>query len=101
MVIDTYGQGAIGCTPYDPTVFDNAFVSYSKDSSTSAEKEDMDVFTFKHARIGGIISGAVTDITSANDAPTEYFTIDGQRISHPSHGIYIVRKGNTVSKVIL
>ena len=101
MVIDTYGQGAIGCTPYDPTVFDNAFVSYSKDSSTSAEKEDMDVFTFKHARIGGKISGAVTDITSTNDAPTEYFTIDGQRISHPSHGIYIVRKGNTVSKVIL
>lgn len=101
MVIDTYGQGAIGCTPYDPTVFDNATVSYSKDPSTSAEKEDTDIFTFKHARIGGKVSGSITDITTASDAPAEYFTIDGKRVSRPSHGIYIVRKGTTASKVIL
>lgn len=49
MVIDTYGQGAIGSTPHDPTTLDNAFTAYSKDSSTSAEKGDKDVFTYKHA----------------------------------------------------
>ena len=101
MVIDTYGQGAIGCTPYDPTVFDNASASYSKDPSTSAEKEDMDIFTFKHARIGGNDVDSVTHVTTTSDAPTEYFTIDGRRISKPSHGIYIVRKGSSASKVIM
>ena len=100
MVIDTYGQGAIGCTPYDSTVFDNANVSYSKDPSTSAEKEDTDIFTFKHARIGGSV-GAVMDITTSTDAPAEYFTIEGRRVSKPSHGLYIMRKGTEVSKVIL
>ena len=101
MVIDTYGQGATGATPYDPCVFDNAATPYSKDNSTSAEKEDTDIFTFKHARIGGKVSGSITDITTASDAPAEYFTIDGKRVSRPSHGIYIVRKGTTASKVIL
>lgn len=101
MVIDTYGQGAIGCTPYDSTVFDNANVSYSKDPSTSAEKEDADIFTFKHARIGGSVGGAVMDITTSTDAPAEYFTIEGRRVSKPSHGLYIMRKGTEVSKVIL
>ena len=100
MVIDTYGQGAIGCTPFDSTVFDNANASYSKDSSTSAEKEDMDTFTFKHARIGGKIEGSVTDITTDTDGPAEYFTIEGLRVSKPSRGFYIVRKGSAVSKVI-
>lgn len=103
MVIDTYGQGAIGCTPYDPTVFDNAAAAYSKDSSTSAEKEDKDIFTYKHARIGGKVISSVTDIRTdeATDAPTEYYTIDGIRVSEPTHGLYIIRRGTKVTKAIL
>lgn len=34
------------------------------------------------------------------DASAEYFTIDGRRVNAPENGIYIVRKGNTVTKVI-
>ncbi|MDE5642646.1 MAG: chitobiase/beta-hexosaminidase C-terminal domain-containing protein [Muribaculaceae bacterium] len=103
MVIDTYGQGAIGSTPYDPAVFDNATTSYSKDPSTSAEKEDTDVFTFKHARIGGKLSSSVIDLPADNaeEAPAEYFTIDGLRVQNPTSGLYIVRCGDKVSKVIL
>lgn len=103
MVIDTYGQGAIGSTPYDPTVFDNASVPYSKDPSSSAEKEDMDIFTSKHARIGGKLTGAVIEVPAdeADNAPAEYYTIEGIRVANPGHGLYIVRKGNKVSKVIL
>ena len=99
MVIDIYGQGATGCTPYDSTVFDNASAPYSKDSSTSAEKEDMD--TFKHARIGGKVATSVAPTTTDTDAPAEYFTIEGRRVNKPTHGIYIVRNGSAVSKVIL
>lgn len=103
MVIDTYGQGATGCTPYDPTVFDNANVPYSKEGSTSAEKEDTDIFTYKHARIGGKVQSGVTDLPTDEsvDAPAEYFTIDGMQVAEPSHGLYIVRRGSKVTKVIL
>ncbi len=101
MVIDTYGQGAIGCTPYDPTVFDNAAESYSKDPSSSKEKEDKDIFTYKGARIGGVVGSAVAEIDTDLDLPVEYYTIDGLRVAEPTHGLYILRQGKRVSKVIL
>lgn len=103
MVIDTYGQGATGCTPYDPCVFDNANVSYSKDPSTSKEKEDTDIFTSRHAQIGGKINSSVKDLDQelCNNSPAEYYTIDGMKVSNATHGLYIVRRGNKVSKVIL
>lgn len=103
MVIDTYGQGATGCTPYDPTVFDNANTPYSKEGSTSAEKEDTDYFTYKHARIGGKVWAGVDELPASDnsDTPAEYYTIDGQRVAHPSHGLYIMRKGGNAVKVIL
>lgn len=103
MVIDTYGQGAIGSTPYDPCVLDNGSTSYSKDPSTSAEKEDMDIFTYKHARIGGKISASVEELPTdkADETPAEYYTIEGIRVANPSHGLYIERRGDKVTKVIM
>lgn len=102
MVIDTYGQGAIGCTPYDACVFDNANVPYSKESSTSKEKEDTDIFTSRHARIGGKVGSSVENVLYDNStAPIEYYTLDGIKVSNPSRGIYIVRQGTKVTKVIL
>lgn len=101
MVIDTYGQGAIGCTPYDPTVFDNANVSYSKDPSTSAEKEDKDIFTSRHARIGGTADSGVEEVEAAPQGEAEYYSLQGVRVLNPSAGIYIVRRGNKTVKEIV
>lgn len=104
MVIDTYGQGAIGCTPYDPTVFDNATVSYSKDPSSSKEKEDTDIFTYKHARIGGKVEMSTVEeiaIRPVEDFAPEYYTLQGVKVSNPSKGIYIVRRGSKVSKEVI
>ncbi len=36
-----------------------------------------------------------------NDAPAEYFTIDGRAVAEPAKGhIYIVRQGKKVSKIV-
>lgn len=102
MVIDTYGQGAIGSTPYDPTVFDNAKTPYSKDESSSAEKEDKDVFTYAHARIGKAALDNIdinNFVEEAVESEPEYYNLQGLRVMNPSNGIYIVRRGNKVSKV--
>lgn len=105
MVIDTYGQGATGSTPYDPTCFDNATTPYHGDDSSSAEKNDEDCFTYKHARIGKLsTSGGVENVNAAvaeSDAPVEYYNLQGVRVDNPQPGIYIRRQGSKVSKVLL
>lgn len=53
MWISTHGTSATSSIPYDPTCFDNALEEYSKDPSTSQEKEDVDTFTYAMARVGG------------------------------------------------
>lgn len=103
MVIDTYGQGATGSTPYDPTVFDNANEPYSKDNSSSAEKEDKDTFTYAHARIGHLCSSGIDTqaIDTDADAAPEYYNLQGVRIANPTPGqLYIKRQGTKVSKHI-
>lgn len=68
MIIDTYGQGAIGCLPYDPTVFDNVKTDYSKDPSSSMEKEDKDLFTYAMARVGKAPEQQSVDTVDASSA---------------------------------
>lgn len=47
-------------------------------------------------------SGIQDAVADADEAPAEYFTLQGVRISHPRQGgLYIVRTGNSVSKVII
>ena len=106
MVIDTYGQGATGWTPHDPTVLDVASTPYSKDESSSAEKEDKDVFTYAHARIGKLRSSAgVNSPVSAadnSDAPAEYYNLQGMPVVNPTPGnLYIKRQGTNVAKVVM
>lgn len=50
--VSTFGTSGMDCIPYDGSMIDNAAKPYSKDPSTSAEKEDEDYITVKLARIG-------------------------------------------------
>ena len=51
--VSTFGTSGMDSLPYDKSMSDNADQPYSKDSSTSMEKEDEDHITCKLARIGG------------------------------------------------
>lgn len=35
------------------------------------------------------------------DAPVEYYTLQGIRVENPAHGLYIMKKGNKVVKIVL
>ena len=35
------------------------------------------------------------------DSPAEYYNLQGVRVQNPDHGLYIVRQGSTVSKVLV
>ena len=51
--VSTFGTSGMDSLPYDKSMSDNAHKPYSKDPSTSMEKEDEDHITCKLARIGG------------------------------------------------
>ncbi len=46
-------------------------------------------------------SSAITDITVDENAPVEYFNLQGIRVENPENGLYIRRQGNKVTKVLV
>lgn len=53
MHISTFGESGVASIPADDSMYDVAEESYSKDTSSTAEKEDTDVITASLARLGG------------------------------------------------
>ena len=52
MLVATFGTSGMDSLPYDTSMSDNADQSYSKDPSTTKEKEDDDNITVPFAYIG-------------------------------------------------
>ncbi len=52
---------------------------------------------------GDVFSGAgIGNVTVADEnAPVEYFNLQGVRVENPSNGLYIRRQGNTATKVLV
>ena len=69
MAIATYGSSGIGSLPADMTMLDVAGEAYSKDDSTSQEKEDEDLVTVGLAQLGK--SSGVTTPTTKKPVETE------------------------------
>ena len=46
-------------------------------------------------------SGSLDNIAVDNDAPVEYFNLQGVRVAEPVSGIYIRRQGTSVSKIVV
>lgn len=43
----------------------------------------------------------INDIVADENAPVEYFNLQGMRVENPENGLYIRRQGNKVTKVVL
>lgn len=46
-------------------------------------------------------TGAVENVEIDANAPAEYFNMQGMRVNNPENGLYIVRRGNNVTKVLV
>lgn len=53
------------------------------------------------AAVSGDTQTSVGEIVSDENAPVEYFNMQGVRVANPENGIYVRRQGNKVSKVIV
>ncbi len=84
----------IGSTPFSIKIH-KAYMQFDKDSNTSNAKV---VFDFGDDTTDGI--SAITTDNKADNAHAEkvYYNLSGQRIDHPTHGIYIVNGKKVVIK---
>lgn len=82
----------------------NADETYSlalqaKDGEGSSAKAISFPFRFKlHFSTG---DSGVDSVTDAADAPAEWFDLQGRRVVNPAKGLYICRKGGSVSKILV
>jgi len=65
--------------------------------ASDATKVDYNTYTFEVKQSG--IEGIGADFDE--NAPVEYFNLQGIRVANPENGLYIRRQGNKVEKVIL
>lgn len=51
--------------------------------------------------IGKDLSGVEDMLVDDNNAPAEYYNLNGVRVQYPKNGVYIKRKGNKITKVVV
>ncbi len=69
---------------------------YGSDAAVGA-----DTWEIKNLEITGDIASGVAEIEADENAPVEYFNLQGIRVANPENGLYIRRQGNNVSKVLV
>ena len=89
----------------------NSFKNYEKPDVQSFTLNNLNSFTFKNAGEQPFAvlvveyepgnTSAITDIVSDENAPVEYYNLQGVRVENPANGIIIKRQGSKVEKVIV
>ncbi len=51
--------------------------------------------------VSGLSTNGIADIVADENAPVEYFNLQGIRVANPENGVFIRRQGSSVSKVVL
>lgn len=71
------------------------------DGTTTAAPVKWGILAAKYLLPADMKTSGIVDITVDDDenAPVEYYNLQGIRVANPSHGIYIRRQGRTATKV--
>lgn len=90
-----------------PAVVELEGVTVNKDTKITITQTQWDVSTANRWYLDNIKvtakseGSAVESIVAEENAPAEYFNLQGVRVANPESGLYIVRKGSKVSKVLV
>ena len=84
MKVSTFGTSGMDCLPYDLSMSDNAAKPYSKDPSSSMEKEDEDHITVPMARVGAPFSANPVQPSQPATQPTQPATQPTQPATQPT-----------------
>lgn len=67
----------------------------------SSEDDGADTWEVKNVIVKGDKDAGVEGITVDENAPAEYYNLQGVRVAEPENGLYIVRRGNKVTKEVV
>ncbi|MBO4942135.1 MAG: hypothetical protein J6C95_01755 [Muribaculaceae bacterium] len=70
---------------------------YVKGATEATDATGLQVFPIAYEAV----STGIDNIEAADNAPVEYFNLQGVRVANPENGLYIRRQGNKVTKVIV
>lgn len=73
----------------------------SKASNTSYGIKVRDFKVYATTALPSIETGVETIVSDSENAPVEYYNLNGIRVNNPENGIFIRRQGSNVSKVII
>ena len=75
--------------------------------ATAAATNDVQIYNTNGCHIyfitvtGDSSSSAISNVAVDENAPVEYYNLQGVRVENPANGLYIKRQGSSVSKVII
>jgi len=84
----------------DVKVTDNT-LTIRMERAAHAEKSSVCFDNFKLTYFGDVQSGISSVNAADSDAPAVYYNLQGVRVENPESGLYIVKRGNTVTKEII
>ena len=90
-----------------PVIATSAFSDKVYSSATLTVPENMVLLYKSHSvwgrfqKIEGSNESGITDIEADENAPVEYFNLQGIRVATPENGLYIRRQGSKVTKVLV
>lgn len=82
-------------------VLDDNFSAINSDIYPMTEQSEVRPTILDQMVRLGYTSGVDEIITSDADAPAVYYNLSGMRVDNPGPGIYVVRRGNTVTKEVI
>lgn len=92
---ETTTEGIRGTVTYDPTHgYPTEYVEENKNSDSEA------FVNSKRIVYSDYFSG-INTVEADNDAPVEYYNLQGVRVANPTAGLYIRRQGNKVAKTYI
>lgn len=89
---NTFKLGTVAAGSYDVTCIVSV---YDKNKTELGTAMQLVPLVFTPTTVG------IDDIEAAENAPVEYFNLQGVRVANPENGLYLRRQGNKVTKVIV
>lgn len=93
---NNFAVASVEAGRYDVTCAVGYYGAYNATEPTDAAKLQVYPIEYNNEAYVGI-----EDIEADNNAPVEYFNLQGVRVANPENGLFIRRQGNKVTKVIV
>jgi hypothetical protein len=90
----TFLDVTVDLSAYEGKTIQIAFAYTSSESSAGT-------WEVKNFLLTGQKSASVSNIVVDENAPVEYFNLQGVRVANPENGLYIRRQGNKATKVLV